>query len=175
MICTPTRRLARSRTLVVAGLLSSLTAFVLTGCSAGSGAQTSQPYNPSDGRNVNIPADATFQDDYLAVRNALVVSNGGAASVTVTVVNHGSDTDVLSEIKVNDQVASFVGGPFEIPPTQKISVGGGSDATALVSDAGVEPGQWTELSLTFTNAGTTVIDVLVVASDDEYTTLGEGA
>jgi hypothetical protein len=175
MIRTPAPTSPRSRTLMAAALLSSLAAITLTGCSAGSSAQTSQPYNPGDGRNVNIPADATFEDDYLAVRNALVVSNGGAASVTVTVVNHGSESDVLSEIKVNDQVASFVGGPFEIPPTEKISVGGGSEATALVPDAGVKPGQWTKLSLTFTNAGTTVIDVLVVNSDDEYTVIGEGS
>ena len=175
MIRTPAPTSARSRTLTAGVLLSSLLAFALTGCGAGSSAQTSQPYNPGDGRNVNIPADATFKDDYLAVRNALVVSNGGAASVTVTVVNHGSESDVLNEVKVNGQVATFVGGPFEIPPNEKISVGGGSDATALVTDAGVNPGQWTELSLTFNNAGTTVIDVLVVAVDDEYTVIGEGS
>jgi hypothetical protein len=175
MIRTPAPTSARPRTLFAALLFSSLAALALAGCGAGSSAQTSQPYNPGDGRNVNIPADASFQEPYLAVRNALVVSNGGAASVTVTVVNHSDDTDVLSEIKVNDKVASFVGGPFEIPPNEKISVGGGSDATALVSDAGVEPGQWTELTLTFTNAGSTVIDVVVVDSADEYTLTGEGS
>ncbi|MFL6182211.1 MAG: hypothetical protein ACJ73J_07850 [Actinomycetes bacterium] len=175
MIRTPAPTSARSRTLLAALFFSSLAALVLSGCGAGSSAQTSQPYNPGDGRNVNIPADATFKEPYLAVRNALVVSNGSAASVTVSVVNHSDETDVLSEIKVNDKVAAFVGGPFEIPPKGQISVGGGSDATALVSDAGVEPGQWTELTLTFTNAGSTVVDVVVVASDDEYTVLGEGA
>jgi len=163
----------RTRAVVVAALLAALGAVTLTGCAAGSDAETSQPYNPGDGRNINIPEDATFTDDYLAVRNALVVSDGGAASVTLTVVNHASESDLLHQIKVNGQVAVFAGGPFEIPPGQKIAVGGGSDAVALVSDAGVEPGHWTELSLTFTNAGETVLDVLVVSSTDEYTVLGE--
>jgi hypothetical protein len=164
---------ARTRTVVTGVLLAALGAVTLTGCGAGSTAETSQPYNPGDGRNVNIPEDAAFDDDYLAVRNALVVSDGGAASVTLSVVNHGTESDVLNQIKVNDQVAVFAGGPFEVLPQQKISVGGGSEAVALVSDAGVEPGQWTELSLTFNNAGETVIDVLVVSSTDEYTVLGE--
>lgn len=171
MICTSAS--ARTRAVVTAALLAALGAVTLTGCGAGSTAETSQPYNPGDGRNVNIPEDAAFTEDYLAVRNALVVSDGGAASVTLSVVNHGSESDVLNQVKVNDQVAVFAGGPFEVPPGEKISVGGGSEAVALVSDAGVGPGQWTELSLTFTNAGETVIDVLVVSSTDEYTVLGE--
>jgi hypothetical protein len=173
MTWTPTAASARSRSLVAAVLLCSLAALALTGCSAGSTAQTSQSYNPGDGRNVNIPADATFADDYLAVRNALVVSNGGAASVTVSVINHTGESDVLSELRVNDKGATFVGGPFEVAPGDRISIGGGADAAAIVSDAGVEPGHWTELSLTFANAGTTVIDVLVVTADDEYTVIGQ--
>lgn len=148
---------------------------VLSGCAAGQSAQTSQPYNPSDGRNVNIPEDAGFDDPYLAVRNALVVSDGGAASITVTLVNNGPETDVLNEATIGDQAASFVGGPVEIAPGEKVAIGGGSERIALVQDGGVEPGDWTPLTLTFTNAGSATIDVLVVASDDEYAVIGESA
>ena len=163
---------ARSRILAV-GLVAA--ALALTGCQAGSSAQTSQTYNGGDGRNVNIPADAAFKDDYLAVRNALVVSDGGAASVTVTIVNHGDTADVLTEARVGDTVAAFVGGPFEIPPRETLSVGGGSEQVALADNAGVEPGQWADLTLTFTQAGSTTIQVLVQSPDSEYTVLGENA
>jgi len=163
---------ARPQTVVAAVFVA---AMALTGCQAGSTAQTSQPYNGADGRNVNVPEDATFADDYIAVRNALVVSNGDAASVTVRLVNHSDDAEVLTEVRVNGEVASFVGGPFEIPPNEAIAIGGGAEAVALVNDAGVEPGQWTELQLTFTNAGTTTIQVLVISPDDEYAVLGESA
>jgi hypothetical protein len=161
---------ARPRTLLAVAFAAAL---ALTGCQAGQSAETSQDYDPADGRNINIPEDAAFDEDYLAVRNALVVSNGAAASVTVTVVNHSDTADVLTEVRVNDQVASFVGGPFEIPPNDSISVGGGSEAVALVSEAGVAPGDWTELQLTFTNAGTATIQTLVISPDDEYAKLGE--
>lgn len=163
---------ARPQTVIAAVFMAAL---ALTGCQAGSTAQTSQPYNGADGRNVNVPEDATFTDDYIAVRGALVVSSGDAASVTVRLVNHSDEAEVLTEIRVNDQVASFVGGPFEIPPNGSIAIGGGAEAVALVTDAGVEPGQWTELQLTFTNAGTTAIQVLVISPDDEYAVLGETA
>ncbi|HEX5017825.1 MAG TPA: hypothetical protein VFX15_09600 [Actinomycetes bacterium] len=159
--------------LLVVGLFAC--AVALTGCQAGSSSSTSQPYNPGDGRNVNVPEDATFQDDYLAIRNALVVSNAGAASATVTVVNHGSEPDVLQSISINGNVATFAGGPFDVAPGGKIAVGGGSEAVALVREAGVSPGQWTDLSLTFASAGTTTIQVPVVSVDDEYTVVGENA
>ncbi len=148
---------------------------VLTGCASGQSAQTSQPYNPSDGRNVNIPEDAGFDDPYMAVRNALVVSDGGAASITVTLVNNGDETDVLTEARIGEQTAAFVGGPVEIAAGQKVAIGGGSERIALVQEGGVEPGDWTELTLIFTNAGSTTLDVLVISSDDEYAALGEDA
>jgi hypothetical protein len=172
--------MTRSLTLVTPRLRLPLAAaasalLVLSGCAAGQSAQTSQPYNPSDGRNVNIPEDAGFNDPYMAVRNALVVSDGGAASITVTLVNNGLETDVLNEAKIGDQTAVFVGGPVEIAPDERVAIGGGSERIALVDEGGVEPGDWTELTLTFANAGSTTLDVLVVASDDEYAALGESA
>ena len=148
---------------------------VLSGCAAGQSAETSQPYNPSDGRNVNIPEDAGFGDPYMAVRNALVVSDGGVAAITVTLVNNGDETDVLSEAKIGEQTATLVSGPVEIAPAQKVAIGGGSGRLALVQDGGVMPGQWTQLTLTFARAGSTTLDVLVVSSDDEYSALGESA
>ncbi|MCZ3386671.1 MAG: hypothetical protein LH630_06835 [Actinomycetia bacterium] len=172
--------MTRSLALVPPGLRLPIVAavsalLVLSGCAAGQSAQTSQPYNPSDGRNVNIPADAGFDDPYLAVRNALVVSDGGAASLTVTLVNNSDEADVLTEATIGDQPATFVGGAVEIGPRQRVAIGGGTERIALVREGGVQPGDWTELTLNFTRAGSTTIDVLVIASDDEYAALGESA
>jgi hypothetical protein len=147
----------------------------LTGCQAGQDAQTSQDYNPGDGRNVNVPEDAAFDEDYIAVRNALVVSDGGAASLTVTLVNNGSDTDLLSEALLNGQPFELLGGPFELPPSERVAVGGGSERGALLPEGDVQPGDWAELTLSFAQAGTVTLDVVVISSDDEYALLGEDA
>jgi hypothetical protein len=151
------------------------TLLVLSGCAAGQEAETSQSYNPTDGRNVNVPADAAFDDDYIAVRNAIVVSDGGPASITVTLINNGAEAELLSEARIGDQTAVFVGGPVELVPGQSVRIGGGSGRIALVEAGGVEPGDWTELTLTFSRAGSVTIDVLVIASDDEYAVGGESA
>ena len=142
--------------------------FVLSGCSAGQNAETSQPYNASDGRNVNIPEDAAFNDNYIAVRNALVVSDGGPASITVSLINNSDEADVLTEAKIAEQPAVFAGDAVELAPDEKVSIGGGSERLALVEDGGVEPGDWTTLTLSFAQAGTTTIDVLVIDSDDPH-------
>ena len=171
MTRTPTTVATRPLMLIAACAAT----LALAGCQAGSAAQTSQSYNPTDGRNVNIPADNEFDEPYIAVRNALVVSDGNAASITVTLVNHTDTADVLTEAKVNDAVATFAGGPFEIAPGDKLAIGGGGTAVALADEAGVAPGEWTELSLTFDGAGVTTIDVLAISPDDEYAVLGENA
>ncbi|MEO8556458.1 MAG: hypothetical protein ABI474_07280 [Actinomycetota bacterium] len=162
------RSLLVARRLRLPFAAAACTLFVLSGCAAGQNAETSQAYNPSDGRNVNIPEDAGFNDEYVAVRNALVVSDGGPASITVTVVNNGAEADLLTEARIGDQTAVFVGGPVELAPDQSVSIGGGSERLALVEAGGVEPGNWTQLTLSFTRAGSITIDVPVINSDDEY-------
>jgi hypothetical protein len=163
---------SRLRLTMVAAVAAAL---ALTGCQAGQNAETSQDYNPGDGRNVNVPEDAGFDDDYLAVRNALIVSDGGAASVTVTLINNGVETDLLSEVLVNEQPAELLGGPFELPPNQRIAIGGGSERGALLAEGGVQPGDWADLTLTFAQSGTVTLEVLVISSDDEYAALGASA
>lgn len=155
--------------------LTAAALLVLSGCAAGQNAETSKPYNPSTGRNANIPADASFDDDYIAVRNALIVSDGGAASITVTLVNNGSTADVLTEAKIGDQTAAFVGGPIELAPGATVAIGGGSEHVALVDSPDVQPGHWSDLTLTFTAAGTHTFSVLVITSDNPSATLNEDA
>jgi hypothetical protein len=141
---------------------------LLTGCQAGSGAQTSQPYNPGDGRNTNVPEDAAFDDDYMAVRNALVVSFGEDASLSLTLVNHASEGDVLQQAVVGETPVEIDGGPVEIAPDQRVRMGIGSDINTSIPGANLAPGDWTTLTLSFASAGTTTLDLLVVPPGDEY-------
>lgn len=141
---------------------------LLTGCQAGRGAQTSQDYDGADGRNVNVPEDAAFDDDYMAVRNALVVSFGEDASLTLTLVNHAAEGDVLQEAVVGETPVEIDGGPVEVAPDQRVRMGVGSDIDTVIPGANLSPGDWTTLTLSFASAGTTTLDVLVVPPGDEY-------
>lgn len=151
-----------------AALVALLAALALSGCQAGQSAETSQDYDPADGRNINIPEDAAFDDDYIAVRNALVVSFGETASLTLTLVNNGSEGDVLEQAVVGETPVDIAGSPIELAPEQRVRMGLGSDVTTTIEGADLAPGDWTTLTLSFASAGSTSLDVLVVAPGDEY-------
>ena len=157
-----TRQLRRPLAAAFVGLL------LLTGCQAGQTTQTSQDYDGADGRNVNVPEDAAFDDDYMAVRNALVVSFGEDASLTLTLVNNATEGDVLQQAVVGETPVEIDGGPIEVAPNQRVRMGIGSEIATSVPGANLAPGDWTTLTLSFASAGSTTLDVLVVPPGDEY-------
>jgi hypothetical protein len=157
-----TRQLRRPLAAAFVGLL------LLTGCQAGQTAQTSQDYDGADGRNVNVPEDAAFDEDYMAVRNALVVSFGEDASLTLTLVNNAAEGDVLQQAVVGETPVEIDGGPIEVAPNQRVRMGIGSEIATSVPGANLAPGDWTTLTLSFASAGSTTLDVLVVPPGDEY-------
>lgn len=157
-----TRQLRRPLAAAFVGLL------LLTGCQAGQTAQTSQDYDGADGRNVNVPEDAAFDEDYMAVRNALVVSFGEDASLTLTLVNNAAEGDVLQQAVVGETPVEIDGGPIAVAPNQRVRMGIGSEIATSVPGANLAPGDWTTLTLSFASAGSTTLDVLVVPPGDEY-------
>lgn len=154
-----------NRTVVAAALLSVLG---LAGCSAGQSAPTSQDYDPVDGRNINVPADATFDEEYMAVRNAVVVARDDQASLVVTMVNQALEADVLESASLEGEPLTLSGGPIEFRPGQSVSLGFDDNATATQQPFGISPGDWVDLTLNFTRAGTAELQVLVVPYGDEY-------
>jgi len=155
---------------VSAGVLAgvALAVVALTGCQAGRDAATAQQYNPVDGRNVNVPAGASYPDPYIAVRDAVVVSNGKAGALLLTVVNNTKDGEVLAGATLNGKDVLMPAGPVDIAPGQSVNIGSDAGAVAGIVDLGVPPGTWAGLSLHFTNAGDSDFQVLVVPPGDEY-------
>jgi len=140
----------------------------LVGCQAGQSAQTSQEYDPVDGRNVNQPTDAAFDEPYVAIRNAVVVAIESDATLVVTLVNQSDETEVLESATIDALPVTLSGGPIEIAPQQSVSVGYGDFETATVTDFKSVPGDWVDLTMRFTSAGDAELQVLVVPYGDEY-------
>jgi len=142
---------------------------ILTGCQAGQNAPTSQPYNPVDGRNVNVPDDATLSEPYIGVRDALVIlGDDGVAALGVTVVNNSDEADVLESVVIGGTEATLSGGPIEFAAHTSVSLGFGENASAAVAGFEGEVGQWTDLMLRFTKSGTAELSVLALAPSDGY-------
>ncbi len=133
----------------------------LSACQAGRSAQTSQNYVPVDGRSVNLPEDASFDDPYLALRNAFVENLGSTQSAVVTVVNNTDESDVLLSVTIAGQEAELSSGPLEFGAGQSITLGTGGDASAVTQGGETAPGDWTSMTVTFQNAGIADIPVLV--------------
>jgi hypothetical protein len=139
----------------------------LSACAAGQTAQTSQPYNPADGRNVNVPEDAAFDDNYVGIRNAVVVAAGETGSLLVTMVNNSDEDATLEGVRIDDQ-AMTVSQPVTIAPGQAAKAGFDSDLQISVNPLSPEPGDWVPVEFSFIEMGTTTFDVLVVPYGDEY-------
>lgn len=139
----------------------------LSACQAGQTAQTSQPYNPADGRNVNVPEDAAFDDNYVGIRNAVVVAAGDTGSLLVTMVNNSDEDATLEGVRIDDQ-AMTLSQPVTIAPGQAAKAGFDSDLQISVDPLSPEPGDWVPVEFSFTEMGTSTFDVLVVPYGDEY-------
>lgn len=146
--------------------LAAVLSAALTACQAGSNASTSQDYAPVDGRNVNLPADASFADPYLAIRGAQVVDLGTTHSMVVTVVNQTEGSDVLESVSIADQPAMLSSGPVEVAAGQAVSLGAGGVATATVEGLDLEPGDWVDVSLSFSESGVADLQVLTVPATE---------
>lgn len=142
--------------------LAALLTASLAACQAGSGASTSQDYDPVDGRNVNLPDDASYGDPYLAIRGAQVVDLGTVHSMVVTVVNRTGGSDVLEAVTIAGQPAALSSGAVEVAADQAVSLGAGGVATATVEGLDVEPGDWVDVTLSFAESGVAEVEVLSV-------------
>ena len=142
--------------------LAALLTVSLAACQAGSGASTSQAYDPVDGRNVNVPADATGTDPYLAVRGAQVVDLGDAHSLVVTLVNHTDADDALTGVSIAGQPVDLSTGTVDLPVGEAVAVGPGGAATAIATGIDVDPGDWVDVQLRFGSSGVAELSVLAV-------------
>jgi hypothetical protein len=158
------RRRIRKSAVVVVTLLAATS---LAACQAGREAQTSQDYDPADGRNVNIPEGATDRP-YIAVRNAVVVAAEDEASLVVTLVNQSDEAEVLESATLDEAEVTLSGGPVELEPNQSVSIGYEDFETATVSGFEAAPGDWVDLTLRFATVGDAELQVLVVPYGDEY-------
>ena len=140
----------------------------LAACQAGQSAATSQDYNPVDGRNINVPEDADYDEPYVAVRDAVVVAVDTDATLVVTIVNQSPKAEVLESATLDGLPVTLSGGPSDLAPQQSVSIGYDDFDTATVAAVASAPGNWVELTMRFTSAGDANLQVLVVPYGDEY-------
>lgn len=144
----------RHAVVVVAALL----VFVLAGCTASFDAQTSKPYNPAQGVNVDAG-----ENGELKLRNIVAVAEEpGRATLVGTVVNAGS-ADVLNGVDVAGGSAELTpNNPSLAPGVTQIGYGEDDVVTVVLDSPRIEPGHTIALTFRFGTAAPVTIDTQVV-------------
>lgn len=147
--------------------LAAVAVIGLSGCQAGKTAQMTQAYNPVDGRNVNIPADAGFGDTYVGIRNVVVVAIASDASLVATIVNNTAEQQELQSITLGGAPLDL-SQPIQVDAGGSASLGFDDNPTATTAELDAQVGDWVDLTMTFSSAGSVELQVLVVPYGDQY-------
>lgn len=145
----------------------------LAACGANVSAQTAVGYHPTDG----LAADSGS----LAIRSAVVVSSTAkSGSLTMVLVNNGSEANSLTDVAVADAGrATISSGSITIPANSVVKVGltsavevatGAATPGPTISVFGTDivAGGGTSVTLTFGNTPSVVVPVLVVTNTGDF-------
>jgi hypothetical protein len=112
--------------------LLAVAVFSLTACSSGSGTAASEPY-PADGVNA--------QSGSIRILNALVVepAQGGDGVLLMTVVNDGSQPEVLTSLTTSTGTIEYTGSK-QIAAGQAVHFGVASDPSVTIRGLTTKPG-----------------------------------
>lgn len=135
-------------------------ALALAGCGTNVNAQTQEWYDPTDA--ANTPAEDSL--DGMAVRGLLVLADSGDAVVLGTFVNTGTDTDEVTEIRVEGELAD-VDGDIEVDPGRAVRLGPAGDAEARVAGLDLEPGSLAAVEISFGAAAQQELVTVVQAAE----------
>jgi hypothetical protein len=152
----------------LAPILAALSVLVVvSGCAAGYGARTVQPYAPSDGIVTNSGS--------LRILDAIVVAagDGDRAVLSMTVVNRGNRDDELTGIASKGGQVDLTGSR-ELPAGQAVRFGADTDPSATVENLTRAPGETIRLRLTFSRSQPVTLDTLVLRPLGAYASLTPG-
>jgi copper(I)-binding protein len=154
---SPVRRrgLSAAALAVTAGL-------TLSACGTSFGAQTNQVYQPAVGANARGDVDS---------HNTQLVGNGdGSATLTAALVNNLDEEQTLTSVEVTDDKgdALTVRSPktaLPLPSGTLVTLGRADTAVYIVTE-GAEPGDYVDITLTFSDSGPLSVKAPVVARAD---------
>jgi copper(I)-binding protein len=173
---------SRRRVIAVAALLAAAPA--LAACGAGSDANTSNAYAPTEA-NVLIDSNGTSktygrngikiaQAFALGPDSGAQIAAGGSVPLYLSMVNYGTAADTLEGVAITDKSATTVRsrGPITLPPGQLVNTGRPASQVILEgTQKALRGGESLSLTLRFTNAGDIAMTIPVITRSREYASL----
>ncbi len=135
---------------------------LLTSCSTGKDAPTSQIKQVTDG----VEKDSGS----VAIRGLLLVSQPDGSAVLVgTIVNSAADADSIVSIAVGGVAAPITGAPLPLAQNAPVIFGGDSaNASSIIAGVNKVAGQRVPVEITFGKAAPVKLDALVVEQSGVY-------
>lgn len=149
---------------LTAASLAVTAALTLSACGTSFDAQTNQVYQPAVGANERGDVDA--------LHTLLVGNADGTATLSAGLVNHLEDEQTLASVAVvnGDGEKLTVRAPRTALalPQNVLTQSGGDAATAFTIAEGAEPGDYVDITFTFSDSGPLRVKAPVVARSAEY-------
>lgn len=140
--------------IAVATVLAVVAALALSGCGAGLGANTADPYNPTIGTDAVIGS--------MHVDNVVVVDDGNVPELQVVLINQSNEPDTLQSIQVTGVThVSVPQAGVEVPPTGFVTFGPGAQQRAILDNMQAGLGQLVVVTFAFRVAGTVSVSAMV--------------
>ncbi|RCG31904.1 copper chaperone PCu(A)C [Sphaerisporangium album] len=156
----------------------------MAACGAGSDANTSNAYAPTEANVLIDGADSgkTYGRNGIKIAQAFAlgpasgqqIAPGGSVPLYLSMVNYGTNSDTLEGVAVNDRSATSVksGGPITLPPGQLVNTGRPASQVVLEgTQKALRGGESLSLTLRFTNAGDIAMTIPVITRSREYASL----
>lgn len=165
------RRAGRGRLRTLAAAVAVLG---LSACGSGSGSVTLQPYDPGVGAN--------SRSGDIQVLGALVVANAdGTGTVSATLWSQPGAEAELAEVSAetldDEAIETQLNGSFEVTSQTQEPQKLGDEAVVVLRGDNFAPGDFVDLTFTFTDAAPFEVQVPVVtrSEDGTYDEVAEGA
>ncbi|MDN5797312.1 MAG: hypothetical protein L0H79_16365 [Intrasporangium sp.] len=151
---TPVRR-------VLAALVAATTVTLGTaGCMVFSPVQTDVPYAPADGIQTNLGS--------VAIRDLVLVTNGsGEAMVSGGLVNQSAQAVTL-QFAPQLEGGSTSGTEIQLQPSERVNL---AEQGLQLTGVAAKPGRVIPVQVTSSTAGTTLLNVPVMAAEGYYATV----
>ncbi len=154
--------------------VSVVTVATLTGCAAGFNAETNNIDSPGEGISGSV-GDVKIRGALLAD----VDEEPGSGVLVMGVVNDGTETDALTEVRVADGEPADLGSSVSLPSRQLVQFGANEVAPGAVYGGTyvldgppdrLVAGDFIPVSFTFRNAGSVTLDLLVLPASGDLAT-----
>jgi hypothetical protein len=138
---------------------AAMAASALSGCAAGLGANTTNPYAASNGSVATVGT--------MNVQDVVVIDDGNVPELSTVLINNGPTSDVLTSVDISSaSKPTLPVGGLGLLPGQAVTIGPTGTTRIVIDGLTAKLGQVVKVTFAFRDAGTATVSALILAPSD---------